>query len=499
MTAEINESESRRKRSRLRRLLFYFLTIAMVISPLVAIELVLRLFVPLPAPITDDPYISFTGMKPLFVLDPATGQYTTANDRLVAFRSQSFAAQKGQNTFRVFCLGGSTVQGRPYSVETSFTSWLELDLHAARPNVDYEVVNCGGISYASYRLVPIMRELLQYEPDLFIIYTGHNEFLEDRTYAPVKQTPRVAVWAHETLMKLRSYSLAHHYLVSRRIKHSQSTGQPKTMMSPQVKTMLDLEEGLSSYHRDDAWRAGVIEHFSHNLETMVAMARSAAVPIILVNPVSNLKDCPPFKSEPGPAVSEADAGRVAALREQAAQLDWSDAYGKIRLLDEAVAIDDRDAGLLFSLGRCYYHLARYAEAKQRFVRAKEQDVCPLRIVEPMHAAISRVCSKHKVPLVDARKLIEQQSEGEIAGNEWLLDHVHPTINGHKLIADALFKAMESMRFTSKPEGWQQARDELWQRHLESLDDTYYAHGAARLKRLTEWSRGRIPKEAQLHD
>ena len=27
-----------------------------------------------------------------------------------------------------------------------------------------------------------MQELIRYEPDLFVICTGHNEFLEERTY-----------------------------------------------------------------------------------------------------------------------------------------------------------------------------------------------------------------------------------------------------------------------------------------------------------------------------
>ena len=92
-----------------------------------------------------------------------------------------------------YCLGGSTVQGRPYAIETSFTTWLELNLRTADPRYQWEVVNCGGVSYASYRLVPILRELLAYEPDLFIICTGHNEFLEDRTYASVKARSGVRI------------------------------------------------------------------------------------------------------------------------------------------------------------------------------------------------------------------------------------------------------------------------------------------------------------------
>ena len=42
-----------------------------------------------------------------------------------------------------------------------------------------------------------------------------------------------------------------------------------------------------------------------------------------------------------------------------------------------------------------------------------------------------------------------------------------------------------------PAGWRASRDKMCEQHLASLDNAYYALGAARLKRLAEWSRGRI--------
>ena len=36
-------------------------------------------------------------------------------------------------------------------------------------------------------------------------------------------------------------------------------------------------------------------------------------------------------------------------------------------------------------------------------------------------------------------MFERQSEAGIVGDEWLLDHVHPSIQGHQQIADALFR------------------------------------------------------------
>ena len=476
-----------------RRIIFFHLTaMVVVLSPLVVGELVLRLCVPPPPTNLNDPYVSFSGLRPLFVPDSTGTRFETAEERLTYFCPQSFAATKGPDTFRVFCLGGSTVQGRPYSTETSFTTWLKLNLRAARPETNWEVVNCGGISYASYRLVPIMRELLGHKPDLFIIYMGHNEFLEDRTYRRLKRMPRALLRLHQVMLNLHSYSLAHRFLSGRRAQGTDDGRSSKPFLPTEVKAKLDFSEGLESYHRDDAWHQGTIEHFRHNLQTMVRMSRGAGIPIILANPVTNLKDCPPFKSEFRTDLPEGQMERVVELWEQAGKLDWGDAYGKIRLLEQAAALDNRHAGLLYWIGKCYEHIGRSNEAKKWFVRAKEQDICPLRILQPMHDAILDVSGRHRVPLVDVKVLIEERTEDGIPGDEWLLDHVHPSIEGHQFIADSLYQAMEDMELVLTGQDWRTTRDELRQRHLSSLNDAYYAHGHIRLKRLGNWSRGPIP-------
>ncbi|MBA7651938.1 hypothetical protein ES703_59767 [subsurface metagenome] len=492
MTPGQGPTKPSRRRGRSRVVFFHLAAIVVVLSPLVVGELVLRLCVPAPPVGLDDPYVSFSSLRPLFVLDSTGSRFETAENRLTYFCPQSFAAAKSPETFRVFCLGGSTVQGRPYAVETSFTTWLELNLRAARPGADWEVVNCGGVSYATYRLVPIMRELLGYGPDLFIIYTGHNEFLEDRTYRRLKRTPRALIRLHEVMLNLRSYSLAHQFLSRRRARRTDADGSSKAILPTEVQARLDFRDGLESYHRDQAWRQGTIEHFGHNLETMVRMSRDAGVPVILVNPVSNLKDCPPFKSESRTDLSERRMQRVLELRERAGKLDWADAYGKVRLLEQAAALDSRHAGLLYLIGKCYEHIRRSTEAKKWFALAKEEDVCPLRILEPMHDAILDVAARHRVPLVDVKALIEERTEDRIPGDEWLLDHVHPSVAGHQLIADELYQVMEDMELVRTPRGWRARRDDLRQRHLSSLNEAYYARGVARLKWLHEWSRGPMP-------
>ncbi len=486
MESENSGMQLVRQNFKFKTVIFHTVTIIAVISPLILVEAVIRLCVPPPAVSMADPYVSFSGMRPLFVPDSKGKYYETAGERLLCFRLQSFTAVKSPDTFRVFCLGGSTVQGRPYAVETSFTTWLRLNLEAARPDKIFEVINCGGISYASYRLIPVMHEVMEYKPDLFIIYTGQNEFLEDRTYRWVKKIPGALYKLHRMMLKLRTYSLASEFLSEKNSNPLEPQNSMKTILPAEVDAELDYKGGFKKYHRDDGWREGIIEHFKYNLQTMISLARSEDIPVILVNPVSNLKDMPPFKSEY--SVSEKKKQQVIKLQEQAEMLGWSNAQGKIRLLEKAAEIESRHAGLLFLIGKCYEHTGRLAEAKKWYVKAKDEDVCPLRILEPMHEAVLNAAADNNVPLVDAEKLIEKNSPESVPGNEWLLDHVHPNIQGHQLIADRLYEVMTDMKLVDRPDGWLTARDKLWKDNLSSLNEVYFSNGLTRLNNLRMWSR-----------
>ena len=58
--------------------------------------------------------------------------------------------------------------------------------------------------------------------------------------------------------------------------------------------LLDFENGLAAYHRDDAWHADIATHFEYELRRMAALAGEADVPLLFVLPPSNLADSPPF-------------------------------------------------------------------------------------------------------------------------------------------------------------------------------------------------------------
>ncbi len=132
-------------------------------------------------PQDEDPFVGFSALQPLFAVKDGIASVSPAKLRF--FNAASFRVHKPPDTLRVFCFGESTTYGHPFDGRTAFPRWLGDLLKAACPAKTAEVINAGGISYASYRIVHLVREALAYQPDLMVICMGHNEFLERRTYA----------------------------------------------------------------------------------------------------------------------------------------------------------------------------------------------------------------------------------------------------------------------------------------------------------------------------
>ena len=514
-------SSGRRPGSGRRRCWFRLAAVLIGVLPFLVLEAALRIFGIAAPDRDDDLLVGYSQIEPLFDLDETDAVYRTRRSRELFFGTQEFAAVKPDNGFRIFCLGGSTVRGRPYETDSAFPKWLEMELAACDPSRTYEAVNCGGLSYASYRLRVLLDEVLKYEPDLIVVATGHNEFLEDRTYASLRGRSSIRVLIDETSRTLHSLRLA------RQLLEGSSNGQPgtvesnggasagsgsktdhqgRTLLDEQVLTRLDDPTGYASYRRDPEWRSGVVQHFGISIKAMIERCRTAGVPLLLVNLGSNLRDTAPFKSEYsrelspedelkwqqafeagsliGPARSTTEGARstVGGIRsvEQAEQ-----ALGHFRV---AEAIDAGHALLLYRIARCLDRLNKFDEARSYYLRAKDEDVCPLRMIDELNALQTEIAVETETPIVDVRAMFESTSPQSIPGHDWFTDHVHPTIYGHQKMASAIADRLREHGVLSNLGRWiDDDRRAAYTRWLGQLGPTFLINGRRRVGWLEGWA------------
>lgn len=489
-------------RPRRRKSLFIVAAIACGLLPLILLETGLRLAGVGRDVTYQDPLVGFSRVAPLFELGDRELVYQTVRSRQVLFEKQMFAATKPADGFRIFCLGGSTVRGRPYTTQTAFPRWLQLELSARDPAHTYEVINCGGLSYASYRLAHILQEVLTYDPDLIIIATGHNEFLEDRTYGEVKHRSGLRAWCEDRLHQLRTVRLLRG-LTNDKDTDGKASGDDQTVLPELVEARLDEASGYASYHRDDEWADAVRHHFDQSLRTMIGMCEAAAVPLMIVKLGSNVRDCPPFKSEHRPSLTVEQQRDWQAHVDAAGQQEAADAA--LASYRSALAIDGEHALLRFRIARLLDRLGRPDEAVPHYLAARELDVCPLRMRQSFAEALESIASETHTPLIDADRFIASQCDTGLPGNDWYMDHVHPTIEAHQLIASTLVSHIAQESWSPQLARWtDDSRRIAWQDHWNSLGPNYHFDGFERVHWLENWARRRrlyndtLPRDPASH-
>jgi tetratricopeptide (TPR) repeat protein len=480
------------------------------------LELILRIAgVPARDP-GEDPFVGFSGLQPLFVVDK--GIASTAPAKLRFFNQATFPVKKGSETTRIFCFGGSTTYGHPFDGRTAFPRWLEDLLKASNPERNFEVINAGGVSYASYRIVPLVREALQYSPDLIIIADAHNEFLERRTYSGLFNQGRELVTIRSILEKLNTYQALKRIIqpllpAERNQSRTESTSKApsgthqeltpavvkdrrtgKPILQQEVTAILDRSAGLDLYHRDEEFTKGVVQHFAHNLRAMITLCRNAGVPVILIEPASNIKDFSPFKSEHGPELTASDKARYRALLDRGTELLAKNQYQEaLDVFQAAISQDHLYAEAFYYKGKSLLGLGRNLEAKTSFIKARDLDVCPLRAISAIEDQFDAVVREEKSAVVPFRRMLEQRLAGTgyktgIPGNESFLDHVHLTIGLHQWLAEMLVDKMTELGLVNPSRKLTaEERQAQYEKAMSSLDSKFLVNKDMNLAKTLKWA------------
>ena len=96
------------------------------------------------------------------------------------FRGEEFSEQKSSDVYRIIVVGGSTIQSAETINDSSIPGIMQKMFDAQKINSKVEVINAGvsgGNSHTEYEL--ISNKLVNYEPDLIIIYDGWNDLVAD--------------------------------------------------------------------------------------------------------------------------------------------------------------------------------------------------------------------------------------------------------------------------------------------------------------------------------
>ena len=330
----------------------------------------------------------------------------------------SFPQKKPPDAVRIFVLGASTLLGFPNPPNTAFPHFLEKMLADIYPHRQFEVINCGMTAINTFCLLDFAAEIVGYEPDLIIVYAGHNEFVgpygvttpflkfgNDRTWIRLYmelQRSKIYYGLREAIYRLQKWW---------------SPAEEKFGLH-----LVDKEIGLL----DEGYRV-TAKNYRENLGEILLQAQRREIPVLLSTLVANLKDFYPLRSDcnNGQLSRELD-GLVGQGRLQQA----------IETCEEALNESPYCAGIHFELGRLHYRQGAYSKAHKAFVYARDMDRLPFRAPTVFNQTIRKLAAAAagQVLLSDAEKTFVANSPHGIIGNELITEYLHPTVYGHYLIA-----------------------------------------------------------------
>jgi len=444
-----------------KRRLFALITVGLPFLGLLGLEAVLRLFGwgGYPAWIREAGKLP-SGESVCFVEPAAAEPYFFANPTRVGYPDQSdLLMPKPPGTVRVFLVGESAAKGFPQPRNLAVSAFLQAMLADACPGREIEVINLGTVAVASFPLVYQVRDALRFAPDLFVFYTGNNEFFGAYGTASSVAAGSLPPWVLRVMRAARGLALV------------QALDSLLYRGADGSRTLMEAMIGQTFIPSDSPLRNAAARNLAANLGTMLDDVRAAGVPAVVCTTASNEAGLAPLGQDDLAGLDENRRAQLDRLLAEAAAAD--DPVRAVEFLREAVGLAPRHARARFLLGQALARAGRAGEAGTAFLEARDLDTMPWRPISQTEQAVRSVARAKGAILCDVAQNFRSRSPDGATGWDLLDDHVHLSIAGQAAAARAMASAAAPLFGSSSEAVAALPADEVYAERLgRNLYDDY---------------------------
>lgn len=399
--------------------------------------------------VADDAYLNLVDVPSFFAEQEIEGERFFEVTHPEAYRERRirFPARKAEGTVRIFCLGGSASAGWPHPPAEIYSEYLRRALERSHPDRRFEAINVSAHAYAAYRVRLIFDDVIDFDPDVIVIYSGNNEFLERRSY--LRDWPGLAR-AREIATRSVLFQLLRGALVAAILPENSLSAQRRERVRAGVLSKLRRE--TIALREDPEQFERLKSHYASSIAEMLKGARRRGVPVVLATVPVNLRDWRPNASHDDLPDAERqgwrksfDAGRAGLLR--------GDPDEAIRRLEEAIALEPLHAESFFLLARACEAKGDFPTALEHYMRARDLDYNPFRALSHFNQVLREfAATRPHVFLADLEAAFLAASAPRAPGFDLFLDYVHPNQAGNRIIARTLFETLHQPELLGEPTG-----------------------------------------------
>lgn len=426
--SHLNSDPTPARPGRRRVWLFRLIAVALSLSPLIVLEIGLRIVgygddTRLVAPV---PGAAAPGTCRL---NPSADRAFYGPMDLLGPEPRPFVLPKPKGLYRILVVGGSTVAGFPFPFELAMPRQLEVILGQQSPDRRFEVLNAGITAINSLSEVDIVRQGIACEPDLIIVHSGHNEF-----YGPGGAASTASAFAPRLYPLLQILRRQRLFQLAGSVAHRPLRGHPQETLPADIAIPMD-----------GPVFARALEFYEAHLGEMTSLAVQARIPILLTTVPSNLYDQSPMNSVSRPDLTDEQQREQAERYKAAARhSSYREYEAALAALTAARRLDPTSAILAYREAQCLEMLGRTRAAADAYVLAADLDGCRFRAPSAFNAAVGRVASggPDSVLFCDVAGRLRDQSKLPAPGDDFFLEHVHYNLEGNWRVALILGKFIQ---------------------------------------------------------
>jgi len=379
----------------------------------------------------------------VFAAESLASVWLAYRHRLPRLSGQALA---GEHPIEIAVIGGSSALGVPYENWLSVGKVVEHGLGQVFPRLRFHarvLAEPGAALESQHQKLAA----LGFRPDVIIVYSGHNEFL-----ARFAIENRSLLYYDDERPPVRLMALL------------EQTGRLSPVFRLIQENLAQIRVGMLPAHSQSyrTWTIGrpvaspaefraVFSDFEARLEAIATDCEQLGSTAVFVIPPGN-DAADPNQSCARPGTTEkarhALFARLQAVRDRERSDPQSAREGYERLLDDQPNL----AIAHHRLARLYDQADQIKLANAHYIQARDADGLPLRCISPLEAIYRKVAGNHPgaVILVDGPAVLRAASPRGILDNEMFHDLVHPTLEGHVLLARAVLEGLKQRGFCAWP-------------------------------------------------
>lgn len=408
---------------KLKNRLFQSIFVLLILLLIIFIELLLRLF---HIGINTEPFIKTKYVSGAYINNPEfIGKYNsqTINHDLYNqkyYNYNIFDYKKADNVKRIFIVGESTPQGFPFEVNHSFSKITESVLNKIQKKYQFEIINISHTAMSSYYVADIVKKLNKFNPDLIVVYSGHNEY-----YGTISISTSKNYWMNKLYLIMKEsyifqniFSLLYDktYLNDDSLMHRLAGNKPK-YINGKIDTI-------------------ILTNYIKNIDSTIKYNSKHHIKSLIIQPICNILDMPPFEGQFDDRLIKIFTNNVNYINTMTNQR-LIKKYNLLSLYPELI----QNANVMYlEKFTANNKLADYSNK----LLARDLDCLPFRAKKIIQEGLNQYFKYKTNDNIHYLPLYSEMANDhgyDIFGNKIFLEHVHLNMNGQIMVSQYLAKSI----------------------------------------------------------